>query len=55
MDNFGMTNIEIRKYINKEDDDFKNNFVVGFTSDYVSRFMQFHVCALFRDEYRKGG
>ena len=43
MDNFGMTNIEIKKYINKEDDDFKNNFVVGFTSDYVNRFMQFHV------------
>ena len=38
-----MTNVEIKKYINKEDDDFKNNFIGGFPSDYVNRFIQFHV------------
>ena len=43
MNNLGLTNVEIKKYINKEDDDFKNNFVGVFPSDYVNRFTQFHV------------
>ena len=34
MNNLGMTNVEIRKYINK--DDFKKHFVGVFLSDYVN-------------------
>ena len=42
MNNLGVTNVETKKYINKEDDFFKNNFVGFFPSDYLNRFIQFH-------------
>ena len=37
MNSLGVTNVEIKKYINKEDDDFK------IISGYINRFIQFHV------------
>ena len=36
-----MKNVEIEKYINKEDDNFLKNSC--FPAHYVSRFIQFHV------------
>ena len=56
-----MKNVEIEKYINKEDDNFLKNSC--FPAHYVNRFIQFHVLmkqnlislSICNYEYRNGG
>ena len=38
----GISNLTIEKYINKENDDLKNNLVGGFPSNFITRFIAFH-------------